>query len=198
MLNFLGFGFFPNNLIVEKTWEVGKWDSIQFCVFLEQSNKSEINVLLTIYLPTLPPAIVRQQTALLALLCLVRKLADEQPVCKIKHGAQQWLAQDEVLAKEIEWQVEAPRPLIKVVCSQQPVFFFWLLESYYPSWFKRKPSTLHLFTQTMCNCKQNCTKSFLWSPGMHVLPLSISQEMNVFTVFYCPVGSCYRFTSGMT
>lgn len=49
LLSFLGFVFFfPNNLIGEKTWKVEKWDSIQFCVFLEQSNKSEINVLLTI------------------------------------------------------------------------------------------------------------------------------------------------------
>lgn len=95
---------------------------------------------------------------------------------QIKEGAQKWLAQDEVLAKEIEWWVKAPRPLIKLVYSQQLVFCFWLLESHYPSWFKRKPRTLHLFIQTMCNYKQNCTKLFLWSPGIHVLPLYISQK----------------------
>lgn len=95
---------------------------------------------------------------------------------QIKEGAQKWLAQDEVLAKEIEWWVKAPRPLIKLVYSQQLVFCSWLLESHYPSWFKRKPRTLHLFIQTMCNYKQNCTKLFLWSPGIHVLPLYISQK----------------------
>lgn len=45
---------------------------------------------------------------------------------------QQQLAQDDV-TKEIEWPVEAHRSLIKLICGQQSMFFFELLDYHYAS-----------------------------------------------------------------
>lgn len=45
----------------KKPQDVVKWAPIQFSDFLEQTSESNINIVLTASLPTLPPAILRQQ-----------------------------------------------------------------------------------------------------------------------------------------